>query len=312
MGKKVLISLGGNALSASPEKAEHIAQQTAKNVVDLLELDYKIIICHGNGPQVGMIDLAFLTAHNHNSKVPFMPFYYSDAMSQGYIGCDLQTAIGNEIKARQLNHHVVSLITQVVVDKNDPAFSDPVKYIGAFYNQADAQALIDEYNWTFKEVPKQGFRRVVPSPKPLHIEELEAVKHLLAHGDHIVIAGGGGGIPVIKEGNTLKKVAAVIDKDFTSAKLALLVEVDAYVCFTNVDNIFINFDKPNQEALTTVTVSALEKHIAEGQFSQGSMLPKVLAALQFVKETKKPAWIGNLNSAKAVIHEQAGTKIIFG
>ena len=306
--KKIVLALGGNALGNSPEEQKKAVEETAKSIVDLVAEGNKVIISHGNGPQVGMINLAMDTASKSEAKTAHMPFAECGAMSQGYIGYHLQNAIENELAKRGMDQTVVSLVTQVLVDKADPAFQNPTKPIGSFYSEEEAKKQ-EEKGFTFKEDAGRGYRRVVPSPKPIDIVEKKAVEKLYNDG-MIVVAAGGGGIPVIKEDDKLVGVDAVIDKDFTSAKVAELVGADTLVILTAVEKVAIHFGEENQEWLGHLTIEEAEKYLVDGEFAEGSMKPKIEAALSFVKSKDgAKALITSLEKALDGLKGETGTYI---
>lgn len=310
MSKKIVLALGGNALGNSPKEQIEAVKHTAVSIVDLLEEGNKVLIGHGNGPQVGMINLAMSEAAVSKAKTPEMPFPECGAMSQGYIGFHLQNAIQNELARRNLNMPVVSLVTQVLVDEKDSAFQNPTKPIGSFYTEEEAKKMEAESGYTFKEDAGRGYRRVVASPKPIDIVEKEAVNTLFEAGQ-VVIAGGGGGIPVIKKEGKLSGVAAVIDKDFTSAKLAELADADILVILTAIEQVAINFGKPDEKFLSEISIDEARKYIAEGHFAPGSMLPKIEAALSFVESKKgRSALITSLEKAREGLAGKTGTLIV--
>lgn len=310
MGKRIVLALGGNALGNTPEEQKEAVKITAESIVDLIEAGNEVVIGHGNGPQVGMINLAMTAASESAAKTPAMPFPECGAMSQGYIGFHLQNAIENELAKRKVDKSVVTLITQVLVDEKDPAFSNPTKPIGSFYSKEEAYKIVAEKGYTFKEDAGRGYRRVVASPKPVDIVEKASINAILK-ANQVVIAGGGGGIPVIKKDGQLEGVAAVIDKDFTSAKLAELVDADMLVILTAVEKVAIRFGKPDQEWLNELTIADAHKYIEAGEFAPGSMLPKVEAALSFVNSKKgNKALITSLESAKDGIAGKTGTIIV--
>ncbi|NLV88362.1 MAG: carbamate kinase [Tissierellia bacterium] len=298
---RILIALGGNALGNSPQDQLKIAKESARPIVDLVERGHEIIIAHGNGPQVGMI--------NSMMEDVNMPFPESVAMSQGYIGYHLQNGILEELNRRNINKPVVTLITQVVVDDKDEAFNNPTKPIGKFYTKEEAEKLEKEKTYKMVEDSGRGYRRVVPSPKPIDIVEKESVKALVEKG-HIVITVGGGGIPVIKKGLGYEGVAGVIDKDLASEKMAELIDADYLFILTAVDRVAINFGKENQRDLEKMSVEEAYKYMEEKQFAPGSMLPKVLAAVEFVKSKKgRRAIIGSLEKAEDALNGDSGTLI---
>ena len=307
--KKLVIALGGNALGKNPEEQLGLVKYTAKTIVDLVEEGYDVIVGHGNGPQVGMINLAMEFAANNGANTPIMPFAECGAMSQGYIGYHLQQSIRNELKHRKINKNVATVITEVVVDKNDNAFENLSKPVGMFYSKEEAEKVSKEKGFTFVEDAGRGYRRVVASPQPQKIVEIDTVKQLVNEGS-IVITVGGGGIPVIEENDELIGVPAVIDKDKSSAKLAKDIDAEMLVILTAVDRVCINFNKPNQEELSSINLEEAYKFIEEGHFAKGSMLPKVEACIDFVKSsTNGTALITSLEKAKEALHGKTGTII---
>ena len=309
MAKRLVIALGGNALGNSPEEQLELVKQTASTIVDLVEEGYDVVIGHGNGPQVGMINNAMEFSSVKGGKTPYMPFPECGAMSQGYIGYHLIQSIQRELALRGIKKEVACVVTQVVVDPNDDAFNKPTKPIGSFMSKEEAEKIAEEKGFVFVEDAGRGYRRVVPSPKPVEIVELNVVEQLVNAGD-IVITVGGGGIPVVKTDDGLKGVAAVIDKDRASSKLALDMNADMLVILTAVDRVCINFNKPNQESLAEMDVETAKKYIAEGHFAPGSMLPKVEACLEFVESTSNGvALITSLEKAKAALKGETGTII---
>ncbi len=308
MGKKIVIALGGNALGDTAVEQLSLVEETAKPIVDLIEDGNQVVIAHGNGPQVGMINLGMNFAHEQGAVKGEMPFPECGAMSQGYIGYHLQNAIGNELKKRGIKKDVACVITQVVVDEKDEAFSKPTKPVGAFYDRETADKMATEKGWTFVEDAGRGYRRVVPSPKPIDVAEKNIVNNLVDNG-YIVITVGGGGIPVIDKGGKLVGVPAVIDKDFASAKLAELVKADSLFILTAVERVCVNFGKPDQKQLKKMTLEECERYIGENQFAPGSMLPKVIACMNFAK-TGGEAIIADLKNAKLALKGESGTKIV--
>ncbi|MEG0177209.1 carbamate kinase [Anaerorhabdus sp.] len=306
--KRLVIALGGNALGNSPEEQLDLVKETAKTIADLAE-EYDVIIGHGNGPQVGMINNAMEFSSKEGGKTPYMPFPECGAMSQGYIGYHLTQSIEAELERRNVKKDVACIITQVVVDPNDKAFEKPTKPIGSFYTKEEADKIAAEKGFVFVEDAGRGYRRVVPSPIPTRIVELNVVEQLIQAGD-IVITVGGGGIPVVETENGLKGVAAVIDKDRSSAKLALDANADMLVILTAVDRVCINYNKPNQKELAEMTLAEAKEYIAEGHFAPGSMLPKVEACLDFVESTTNGvALITSLEKAKYALKGETGTII---
>ncbi len=305
---KIVIALGGNALGNTPVEQLELVKHTAKPLVDLIEAGHQLIIAHGNGPQVGMINLA-LDYASKTIHTPEMPLPECGAMSQGYIGYHLQNALKEELKNRGLVKEVVSLITQVIVDEHDPSFANPTKPIGPFYTFEEAQSAQKDKGFTMVEDSGRGYRRVVPSPKPVDVVEKNIIKTLVENGV-VVITVGGGGIPVVCKDNALVGVSAVIDKDFASAKIAELMDADYLFILTAVDRVMINYNKPNQKSLASISVEEAQQYITEGHFAPGSMLPKVEAAISFVKgNPHRISVIAALENAKAAIDGLSGTKI---
>ena len=302
---RYVVSLGGNALGNNSEEQKKALIKVADAIVDLIIDNNEVAIVHGNGPQVGMINLAFETS----KETPNMPFPECGAMSEGYIGYHIQNALYNALSAKNINKTVATVVTQVLVDPKDPLFLSLSKPIGSFYSKEEAEKISLEKGYTMKEDAGRGYRRVVPSPLPIDIIEKSAINALMKNGQ-VVICAGGGGIPVIKKGNKLEGVAAVIDKDYASSKLADLINADYLVILTAVDNVCINFNKPDQKKLEKVSTTELEKYLEEGHFAKGSMYPKVQACLNFVKSgSNKTAIIASLDNAKEAFKEKAGTII---
>ena len=307
MSKRIVIALGGNALGNTPYEQLALVTETAKPIVDLIEQGNEVIIAHGNGPQVGMINLGMATAAEAKAIKSDMPFPECGAMSQGYIGYHLQSAIGNELAARGIVKDVATVVTQVLVDENDPAFQNPTKPVGAFYDKETAQRIAAEKGYTMVEDAGRGYRQVVPSPKPIDVIEKNTVNALIKDGC-VVITVGGGGIPVVRRDGKLYGTPAVIDKDFASAKLAELVHADALVILTAVDRVCINWGKPDQKSLDEMSVDDAERYCGEGHFAPGSMLPKVKAAISFAK-TGGTAIIASLENAGKAVKGESGTVV---
>ena len=306
MGKRIVIALGGNALGKNlPEQMEAV-QHTARAIVDLIEQGNEVIVVHGNGPQVGMIANAMteLTRSDPQKYIP-CPLSVCGAMSQGYIGYDLQNALREEMERRGITRGVATVLTQVEVD---PAFKNPTKPIGSFMTEDEAEQLKRDRGYDFVEDSGRGYRRVVASPKPRRIVELDTISSLVA-ADHVVIACGGGGIPVLPTGNHhLKGAAAVIDKDFAAELLAESLDADYLVILTAVEKVAVNFGKPDQQWLDELTPETAGKYVDEGQFAPGSMLPKVQAAVKFaVSKPGRSALITLLDRAADGIAGKTGT-----
>lgn len=306
---KIVIALGGNALGNTPAEQLELVRETAKPIVDLIQDGNEVVIAHGNGPQVGMINLGMSTAAEAKAIKSDMPFPECGAMSQGYIGYHLQNAIGNELKMRGVKKEVVTVVTQVLVDEKDKAFQNPTKPVGAFYDKETAERLREEKGFTMVEDAGRGYRRVVPSPKPIDVIEKDSVKQLI-DGGFVVITVGGGGIPVVRKDGLLYGTPAVIDKDFASEKLAELIDADKLVILTAVPKVAVNYRKPDEAWLSRMTVEEAEKYSAEGQFAPGSMLPKVQAAVMFAKSKKgRECLITSLDKAKEAMAGETGTVV---
>ena len=310
MGKRIVVALGGNALGNTPEQQLELVKGTAKPIVDLVEKGYDVIIGHGNGPQVGMINLAMEFSANKGGNTPYMPFPECGAMTQGYIGYHLQQAIQDELNARGIKKACATVVTQVVVDESDPGFQNPTKPVGSFYTKEEADAIAAEKGFTFVEDSGRGYRRVVPSPIPKRIVEIETVEQLVSAGV-IVITVGGGGIPVVETGTGLKGVAAVIDKDRASSLLARDVKADQLIILTAVDRVCVNFNKPDQQELPSMTLAEAEEYIKQGQFAPGSMLPKVQSCMEFVASNTHggTALIPSLARAAEALDGKTGTVV---
>ena len=309
--ERIVIALGGNALGDTPKEQERRIDEAAESLVGLISQGYEIIVSHGNGPQVGMINLAFSESGKENEKIPHMPLAECTSMSQGYIGYHLQKGIQKELRREGMPWHVATMVTQVEVDERDEAFNNPAKPIGIYYTKEEAEKLMNEYpSEIYKEDAGRGWRRVVASPKPVDIVEKDSILNLLDN-EFVVIACGGGGIPVIKIGDgDYKGVDAVIDKDFASALLAELVDAKYLFILTAVDRVALNFGKPNEKLLESMTVSEAEQYCEEGHFAPGSMLPKVQAAIKFAKSKKgRRAVIASLEKAPLAIKGLSGTVI---
>lgn len=311
MNKRLVIALGGNALGNTPQEQLDLVRRTASTIVDLVEEGYDVVVAHGNGPQVGMVNLAFEHSANNGGGTPPIPFPECGAMTQGYIGYHLQQALQRELARRKMGNACATVVTQVVVDPSDTAFQHPTKPIGSFYSKEDAEAIMQSTGYTFVEDAGRGWRRVVPSPIPVKIVELPVVEQLLA--SHAVsITVGGGGIPVVEKGEAdYEGVAAVIDKDRASARLALDLNADMLVILTAVEKVAINFNKPNQQELDSMTIDQARQYIEEGHFAPGSMLPKVEACLGFVEQTASgTALITSLEKAREALNGNTGTRIV--
>ena len=305
---RIVIALGGNALGNTPAEQRERVAAACPALVGLIHQGHEIIISHGNGPQVGMIQAAFDTAAKTNPKVAPMPLPECTAMSQGYIGYHLQNAIGNELASRKMDKDVATVVTQVLVDEADPAFQHPTKPVGAFYDKETAERIAAEKGYTMVEDAGRGYRQVVPSPKPIDVIEKNTVKALVDNGTVVITVGGG--IPVVCRDGKLYGTPAVIDKDFASAKLAELLDADMLVILTAVEKVAINFGKPDQKGLDTLTPDEARKYIDEKQFAPGSMLPKVQAAMSFAESKPgRVALITLLEKAAEGIEGKTGTRV---
>lgn len=303
---RIVVALGGNALGSNAREQLATVKKTARRLVDLVAMGHEIIISHGNGPQVGMIYKAMSNTSNPDDAFPFAE---CGAMSQGYIGYHLQQAMQAEFEKRKMRRKVATIVSQVEVDKKDPAFSNPTKPIGTFYTKKEALSLARSGAGTYKEDAGRGYRRVVPSPKPIKICELSTIEKMVEE-KNIVITCGGGGIPVIKTKHGYQGVDAVIDKDRTSALLARELNADILLILTTVEKASINYNKPNEEKLGNISISQAKMYIENKEFAEGSMLPKIEACLYFVEHSKgKKAIITSLAKAKFAIEGKTGTAI---
>ncbi|HXY56555.1 MAG TPA: carbamate kinase, partial [Nitrososphaerales archaeon] len=307
-----VIALGGNALLQRSQKGTFEdqysnVQKTAKKIADLAEQGYRIVLTHGNGPQVGATLLRHEAAKN---IVPPFPLDACGAETQGFIGYMIQQALRNELKSRGMDKYVVTVVTRVIVDQHDPAFEHPTKPVGPFYTKEEAEQVQQKMpNITIKEDAGRGYRRVVPSPDPKVIAERYAIRTLVDAG-FVVVSTGGGGIPIIEEGTEAKGVEAVIDKDLGGQRLATLIGANIFVILTDVDGAYVNYGKPNQELITEVTTGKLQNYMADGQFKEGSMAPKILAAIRFVESGGERAIIAELGKLTEALDGKAGTHVV--
>ena len=305
---KVVVALGGNALGKSPEEQLKLVKNTASSLIGLIAAGNQVVISHGNGPQVGAINLGMNFAAEHGKTAAF-PFPECGAMSQGYIGYHLQQSLENELHRRWMNKSVATIVTQIAVDPNDPAFENPSKPVGDFYTKEQADEIAKEKGYTFKEDAGRGYRQVVPSPLTMKIMELDSIKTLI-DADKLVIAGGGGGVPVIITDKGLEGVPAVIDKDRSSALLADKIDADKLIILTAVDHVYVNYGEPDEKALKTLNVAEAQKYMKEGQFAAGSMLPKIEACLSFVEgHPEREALITSLDGLDDALAGKVGTVI---
>lgn len=311
-GKKVVIALGGNAILQPGQKGTFESQLenikiTAKQLVSLVERGYQLLLTHGNGPQVGQVFLQQKAAEKEG--IPSMPLHACGAFTQGLLGYMIQQCLSNEMKKVGIKKPVVTVVTQVLVSKDDPAFKNPTKPIGPFYSEEHARKAMEEFGEVWKEDSGRGWRRVVASPEPKSIVEIEAIKILLSQGS-IVVASGGGGIPVVLDENgELKGVDAVIDKDLAAERMAEEIDADTFVILTDVPYVAINYKKPDQKNLTNITLNEMKKYFDEGHFKEGSMGPKVKAVMRFVENKKKTAVITSLDSALQAVEGTFGTVV---
>ena len=306
---KIVVALGGNALGKSPQEQLELVKNTAKSLVGLITKGHEIVISHGNGPQVGSINLGLNYAAEHDQG-PAFPFAECGAMSQAYIGYQLQESLQNELHSMGIDKQVVTLVTQVEVDEGDPAINSPSKPIGLFYTKEEANRIQQEKGYQFVEDAGRGYRRVVPSPQPISIIELESIKSLVEN-DTLVIAAGGGGIPVIREQHdSFKGIDAVIDKDKTSALLGADIHCDQLIILTAIDYVYINYHTDQQQALKTTNIDTLKTYIEEEQFAKGSMLPKIESAISFIENNPNGSvLITSLNQLDAALEGKIGTLI---
>ena len=311
MGKRIVIALGGNALGKNLPEQMAAVKQTARAIADLIEEGHEVVVAHGNGPQVGMIQAAMaeLTRSDPEKYIP-CPLSVCVAMSQGYIGYDLQNALREELLDRGIVRGVSTVLTQVEVDPNDPAFQHPTKPIGSFMSREEAEKMVAERGYDVVEDAGRGYRRVVASPKPVSIVEIDSIRDMVEAG-LVVVACGGGGIPVFRsQGHHLKGAAAVIDKDFASCVLAQQLDADYLVILTAVEKVAVNFGKPDQQWLESLTPAQARAYMDQGQFAPGSMLPKVQAAVQFAESKPgRSALITLLEKARDGIAGHTGTSI---
>ena len=308
MGQKIVVALGGNALGKNLPEQMIAVKKTSKAIAELIERGHQVVLSHGNGPQVGMIQEA-MGEYGRSHDIPRIPLSVCVAMSQGYIGYDLQNALREELLTRGIHKPVSTVLTQVRVDPEDPAFLNPTKPIGQFLSKEEADEMVQSRGWVVREDAGRGYRRVVASPKPVEIVEIETIKDLMNAGQ-VVVAAGGGGIPVIAEGLHLKGVPAVIDKDFASEKLAESIDADCLIILTAVEKVAINFNRPGEVWLSELTVSEAAEYVRQGQFAPGSMLPKVQAAMAFASSKPgRTALITLLEKALDGVEGRTGTVI---
>lgn len=308
MGKRIVIALGGNALGKNLPEQMAAVKHTARAIVDLIEEGHQVVVAHGNGPQVGMINTAMTTLSREDPTHPMAPMSVCTAMSQGYIGYDLQNAVRAELLKRGIFKTVSTILTQVIVDPYDDAFHHPVKVIGRYMDAKEAEAEEQKGNYV-KEEPGKGYRRIVAAPMPKSIVEIDAIKTLVQN-DQVVIACGGGGIPVLQQGNELKGASAIIEKDYASGKLAEGVDADILMILTNDKMVDIDRDTEHPRFLEHITVEEAKEHIAADQFGVNSMLPKICASVDFITAGRgRSAIITNLENAIDALKGKTGTII---
>ena len=317
--KFLVVAFGGNAFQTKGEKGTpedywRNAYRSAEFLIKIIEEGYKIAITHGNGPQVGII-AEWMMAGLKLKNLPPMTLDIAGSMTQGWLGYLIQQSLYNKLLEKGLLGKkvkgVVTVVTQVLVDKGDPAFQNPTKYIGPWYEEAEAKRISEELGWVMKPDPRGGWRRVVPSPDPIGPIEIEAIKRLVREG-FIVIASGGGGIPVVKEDGVLKGVEAVIDKDLAGERLATALGASTFLILTDVEKVYLNYGMPDQKPIDTMTVSEAKKYLEEGHFKPGSMGPKILASIRFIENGGKVAIIGHLKKAYEALKGVSGTRIVPG
>ena len=308
MGRRIVAAIGGNALGATLPEQRRAAEETARVLAGLIQGGDQVVLVHGSGPQIGLISAAMTGLSRTDPDHPMAPLSVCTAMAQGYIGYDLQNALGEELLRRGLHRPVVTLLTQVEVDPADPAFDHPDKPVGTFLTEAEAKEMARRGNPVMEDAGR-GWRRAVASPRPKRVVELESIRTLLDHGT-VVVAGGGGGIPVAAQGNALKGVGAVVDKDFTAALLARELDAQVLLILTGVAGVAVHYGKPNQRQLTHMTVPMAREYLARGEFAAGSMGPKVAAGAEFAQSgPDRRCVITDLEHAADALRGQAGTTI---
>jgi len=310
--KIALIAFGGNAIL--PENQRGLQEEQLRNaaqasqlMVHIVKKGYEVIIVHGNGPQVGNL---LIQMEEACTKIPPFSLEVCDAMTEGSMGYMLEKSLINELRRNSLDKEVASLITQVIVDKNDPAFDNPTKPVGPFYTKYRAHILAREKKWTMIEDAGRGYRKVVPSPKPIDVVSKWIIRDLVEAG-RIVIAAGGGGIPIVINGRGLfQGVEAVIDKDYAASLIAREVKVDFFIILTGIERVYLNFGKPDQKPMPVITVEEARRYLAEGQFPAGSMGPKIRAAIEYVEAGGKEVLITSASHLKAALLKRSGTRIV--
>jgi len=311
MAKIAVVAIGGNSLikdkkHQTVQDQYEAIEETSHHIAKLVEMGYETVVTHGNGPQVGFI---LLRSELAKQKIHPVPIDSADADTQGAIGYNIQMALGNEFKARGIEKGVVTVVTQIVVDRDDPAFENPTKPIGPFYSREEAERGRGEYGWSIVEDAGRGYRRVVPSPIPKRIVELPAIEALIRSG-FVVVAAGGGGIPVIEDKGKLKGVEAVIDKDYASSLLACRIKAELFLISTSVERVYLNFNTPDQRPIGLMRVEEVEEYLSQGHFAEGSMAPKVRAAVSFLRGSGQEAIITTPEKIEEAIKGLTGTKIV--
>jgi carbamate kinase len=309
---RIVVALGGNALlqrgmKGTFEDQQHACSLAMKQIAKIVKDGHELVMTHGNGPQCGAVFLQNVAGEKE--KVPAMPLHVCGSMTQGFLGELLQQELDGALRKEGIKKNVVSIVTQSIVDPNDPAFQNPTKPIGPFYTKTEAEILARERGYNMVEDAGRGYRMIVPSPIPIEFVEKKAIKTLVNQG-FIVICSGGGGIPVILKDNKIQGINAVIDKDLGAAVLASTIKADAFMILTDVPEVLINYHKDNETPIREATVAQMEEYINQGQFAKGSMLPKVQACIKFIKSTGKPALITSLETALQALNGERGTKII--
>ena len=303
---RIVIAFGGNALGNNPKEQQNLIKKAVKNIIPLVKEGHEIILGHGNGPQVGVINLAFEDSYE-NPNIPYMPFPECTAMSQGYIEKKKKKGLRDILEDEGIEKKIATIVTQVIVDKTDPSFKNPTKPVGPFYNKKTAEHLMETTGEKYVEDAGRGYRKVVASPKPLDIVELQTIKDLLKTG-HIVIAGGGGGVPIYKQ-NEAKGANAVIDKDLLCSLMATKLNADMLVILTNVNQAELYYNTPNAKKLGKISLEEAKQYIEEGHFAKGSMLPKIEASIKFVEQTGNRAIITALDNLTNAIDGIKATEI---
>jgi carbamate kinase len=309
MKKKILVALGGNALGTTPKEMKVIVKKTVFQLAKLIKKGFQLIICHGNGPQVGIINNMLFEANIYDESTSKYPLSVCNSMSQAYISHYLLNALNNELVKNKIKKEVVTLMTYTIVDKNDSAFKNPNKQIGNYYRTLNEAKKILGTSAIVKQF-KKGFRQIVPSPKPISFLGIESVEKLINSGS-TVIFGGGGGVPIFKnKKNEFEFLEGIVDKDYSASKIAQLTKVDSFIILTNVKGVYINYGTKQQKMLNKISTSEIDKLLKDNAFGEGTMKPKIQAAYEFVNKTKKTTIIGDINDIEKILLNKAGTRII--